>query len=225
MTAALRLPARPAALLVDLDGTLTDPFDGITRSLRHAVAVLGRAVPAGDDLAWSIGPPLIENIRSLMPDADEATLWAGIAAYRERYGRIGKLENAVYAGIPEALDALSEAGIALHLATSKLELHARDILDHFGLTARFVSVHGSKPDGSHAVKAELIGHILATEGLDPARLAMVGDRKHDVIGAGHHGIPTIGVAWGYGGRAELEAAGAAAIVSAPAELVACVVAA
>lgn len=222
MTAPLRLTARPAALLVDLDGTLTDPCDGITRSLRHAMAALGRPVPEGEDLSWAIGPPLLENIRRLMPEADDAMLWAGVAAYRDRYGRIGKLENAVYDGIPEALDRLRAAGIALHLATSKLETHARDILDHFDLTSRFASVHGSRADGSHAVKAELIGHILADQGLDPARLAMVGDRKHDVIGAGAHGIPTIGVAWGYGGRAELEAAGAAAVVTTPAALTALV---
>jgi phosphoglycolate phosphatase len=210
------LQGRPlTGLLVDLDGTLTDPVDGITRSLRHAMAALGRPVPDDTDLSWSIGPPLMENIRRLMPDADDATLWAGIAAYRERYGSVGKLENAVYPGIPEALDRLRAAGLTLHLATSKLELHARDILDHFGLASHFTTVHGSKPDGSHAVKAELIAHILGADGLDPAGLAMVGDRKHDVIGAARHGIPTIGVAWGYGGHAELSEAGAAVIVEDP----------
>ncbi|MEJ1158741.1 HAD hydrolase-like protein [Prosthecomicrobium sp. N25] len=220
-----RLNDRPLrALLVDLDGTLTDPFDGITRSLRHAMQALDRPLPEAEDLSWAIGPPLLENMRRLMPEADEATLWAGVAAYRERYGRIGKLENAVYAGIPEALDALRAAGLALHLATSKLEPHARDILEHFGLAPRFASVHGSKPDGSHAVKAELIAHILEAEGLDAGAVAMLGDRKHDVIGAGRHGIPTIGVAWGYGGPAELAEAGAALIVDDPAALVAALVA-
>lgn len=217
-----RLPYRPSALLVDLDGTLTDPFDGITRSLRHAARVLGRDLPEDEDLSWAIGPPLIENIRQLFPAADEATLWAGIAAYRERYGAIGKLENAVYPGIPEALGSLRALGLDLHLCTSKLEAHAVDILHHFDLARFFRTAHGSKPDGRHSNKAELIAHILEVEGLEPGGLVMVGDRKHDCLGAAAHGIPTLGVAWGYGGRAELEAAGAAVVVAAPADWVAVV---
>ena len=222
MTAPAGLGFRPAALLVDLDGTLTDPYDGIARSLRHAAAALGRPLPDDADLSWAIGPPLAENIRRLFPDADATTIDAGIAAYRARYGAVGKLENVLYPGIPEALGRLREAGIGLHLATSKLESHARDILAHFGIAAFFEAAHGSQPDGSRAVKAELIGHVLRTDGLDPRRVAMVGDRKHDCIGAAAHGIPTIGAGWGYGGRAELEAAGAAVIVADPDEWVAVV---
>lgn len=212
------LPRRPAALLVDLDGTLTDPFIGITESMRHALAALGRPVPEAADLAWCIGPPLVENMRRLMPDADEATVWKGVAAYRERYGTAGAFENAVYDGIPEALDAIRAAGIALHLATSKLEAHAIRIVRHFGLADRFASLHGSQPDGSNANKADLIAHILADQGLEPACCAMVGDRKHDVIGAAAHGIPTVGVLWGYGGRGELTAAGAAVLAETPGDL-------
>ncbi|MBT9290129.1 HAD hydrolase-like protein [Prosthecodimorpha staleyi] len=211
---------RIEALLVDLDGTLTDPFDGITRSLREAAAAIGRPVPASDDLSWAIGPPLFENIRRVAPDADEATVTAGVAAYRARYGAVGKFENVVYPGIPEALAALNAAGLTLHLATSKLEAHAIEILEHFGLAGFFASAYGSQLDGSRANKAELIAHILSDRGLSADRLAMVGDRKHDCLGAAAHGIPTIGVEWGYGGRAELTAAGAAAIVATPAAWVA-----
>lgn len=210
---------RIEALLVDLDGTLTDPFDGITRSLREAAAAIGRPVPASDDLAWAIGPPLFENIRRVAPDADEATVWAGVAAYRARYGAVGKFENAVYPGIPAALAALNAAGLTLHLATSKLETHAIEILEHFGLAGFFASAYGSQLDGARGNKAELIAHILSDRGLSAGRLAMVGDRKHDCLGAAAHGIPTIGVAWGYGGRAELTSAGAAAIVATPEEWV------
>lgn len=217
--APIALPQRPTTLLFDLDGTLTDPFDGITRSMRHAMARLGRPVPEEADLRWCIGPPLAENFRTLL-GPDEALILQGIAFYRERYGEIGAFENAVYDGIPALLEALRERGYALHVCTSKLEPHAQAIVEHFGLAPHFGVVHGSKPDLSHANKAELIAFILEQHGLSAGEVVMIGDRRHDVDGARANGVAAVSVGWGYGSAEEIAAAAPARVVQRPEELLA-----
>ena len=204
------------ALLFDLDGTLTDPFVGITRSVQYAMERLGRPVPAADDLRWCIGPPLKLAFARLLETADEAALDEGVRLYRERYATTGKYENRLVDGVPDMLAALVAKGYFLTIATSKLKTYAGDIIEHFKLGACFDAVHGAELDGRNSAKGELVSHILATEQIDPATAVMIGDRSHDVVGASANGVPAIGVLWGYGDRAEL--AGAARIAARPAEI-------
>ena len=207
-----------AAILFDLDGTLTDPFVGITRSIRHAMEAMGRVSPGDDQLRAHIGPPLQVTFAQLLQTEDEALIWQAVGHYRERYQRIGKLENELIPGIVDVLAHCVNAGYYMSVATSKMESYSRDILDHFDLTRFFDAVHGSAPDGTNANKADLIRHILAVEPVEASRAVMIGDRMHDILGAKANGVTGIGVLWGFGDRAELEESAAAAIVAKPAEL-------
>lgn len=208
---------RPA-ILFDLDGTLTDPFVGITNGIRHVMEKMGRLVPAADDLRVYIGPPLQVAFAQLLETEEEGLVWEAVGHYRERYQRIGKFENKIIPGIPDVLARCVDEGYFLSLTTSKMEGYSKDILDHFDLTRFFDAVHGSAPDGTNANKADLIRHILTVEPVDASHAVMVGDREHDVIGAKANDVAAVGVLWGFGDRAELAEAGAAAIVSAPDEL-------
>jgi len=211
------LSARPA-LLFDLDGTLTDPFVGITRSVQYAMQKLGRPVPAADDLRWCIGPPLKLAFATLLDTDDEAAMDEGVRLYRERYATVGKFENELIPGMPEMLAAFVEQGYFLSVATSKLKTYAGDIIDHFDLRRYFQVVHGSELDGRNSAKGDLIGHILAIERIAAADAIMIGDRSHDIVGAKANRVASIGVLWGYGDLAELTGAGATRIASQPAEL-------
>lgn len=199
--------------LFDLDGTLTDPKTGITRSVQYALERLGRPVPDADDLTWMIGPPLVASFTELLGSPAEVP--EAVRLYRERYGDVGLFENEVYAGIPLLLRTLQERGVRLFVATSKLQVFARRIIDHFDLSRFFVEIYGSELDNRNADKRDLIRHILDQERFDPARAVMIGDRKHDAIGAKANGLASIGVAWGYGPREELLAAGIDRLVDTP----------
>lgn len=205
-------------VLFDLDGTLTDPFVGITSSIRYAMEELGRVAPAAEHLRWCIGPPLKGAFLRLLDTSDEQMADEAVRLYRERYMAIGKFENSVIAGIPEALDSLRGGGFNLFVATSKLASYAGDILDHFGLRHYFSALYGSQADGTHAEKEDLIRNLLAVESIPPARAVMIGDRSHDVVGAKANGVPAIGVLWGYGDREELAGAGAIRIAELPEEI-------
>jgi phosphoglycolate phosphatase len=202
--------------LFDLDGTLTNPKAGITRSIQYALERLGRPVPEADELTWMIGPPLIASFTKLLGSSDDAQ--EALRLYRERFGETGLFENEVYAGIPALLQNLQEKGVRLFVATSKPHVFARRILDHFDLSHFFIEIYGSELDNRNADKRDLIRHILDQEKFDPARAVMIGDREHDVIGARANDIATIGVTWGYGSRRELLDAGAACLVDEPREL-------
>ena len=203
-------------LLVDLDGTLTDPAQGIVGSFRHALEAMGAIAPPAEGLSWIIGPPLRRTFADLLGGPEKAE--AALAIYRARYGTVGLFEAFVYEGAPEALGALKGGGARLVLCTSKPRVYATRILDRFGLAGHFDAVYGAELDGRFDDKGDLIAHILASERLAPEGCVMWGDRKHDVIGAGRHGIPTIGALWGYGGEAELRAAGAAVLCAHPEEV-------
>ena len=205
----------PRVAFFDLDGTLTDPKPGICGSVQHALRELGLAAPAQDDLEWVIGPPMIESLRKLVGPARADV---ALKLYRARYGDIGLFENRVYDGIPDLLARLTGDGWRLHVATSKASPYAVRIVEHFGLAPFFASVYGSGLDGSLQHKDALLAHALADSGVEPNAATMIGDRKFDVLGASANGVPTIGVAWGYGSRAELEEAGAARIVAEPSEV-------
>ena len=206
------------AVLFDLDGTLTDPFVGISRSVQYAMEKLGWPVPAADDLRWCIGPPLKLAFARLLDTDDETAMDEAVRLYRERYAMVGKFENRLIDGIPEILSALSARGHFLSVATSKLKTFAGDIVDHFDLGRYFDALHGSELDGRNAMKGDLVGHILATERIEPANAIMIGDREHDIQGAAANGVAAIGVLWGYGDRMELEQAGAVWIATRPSEL-------
>lgn len=203
--------------LVDLDGTLTDPYPGISASILYALEKLDR--PAADELALraAIGPPL-EGSFATMLDGDPILAKQALGHYRDRFGTVGLYENAVYDGIPEALSALRDAGVQMFLASSKPRVFCERILDHFDLTKFFAMVHGSEFDGLRSDKSELIAHILDVEAVDPERCVMIGDRRYDIEGARANGVKVAAVGWGYGTPEEFEAFPPDAIVPHVADL-------
>ncbi len=207
-------------LLFDLDGTLTDPREGIVRSIQHALATLGRGCPDPVHLEQFIGPPLIHSFRILLDTSDEALVNAALAAYRTRFSSLGIFENHLYPDIPGALQTLQRAGCTLHVVTSKPAVFARTIVEHFDLGPYFSSVYGPELDDPSPDKHSLIRRTLDTEGLDSNNAVMIGDREHDIVGARRNGIATVGVTWGYGSLSELTAAAPDHIVDSAAELVA-----
>lgn len=190
-------------ILFDLDGTLTDPKRGITKSIQYALNSFGMDVPDPASLEKCIGPPLQDSFSELFglspADTDRA-----IKKYREYFSEIGLFENEVYPGIADLLDALTREGRTLLVATSKPTLYSRKILEHFSLRRYFSFIAGSTMSGSRLRKADIIRYGLGKR--PPAQgslVAMVGDRKHDVIGAKEAGVDSIGVLYGYGSIAEL----------------------
>jgi len=207
-----------STVLFDLDGTLTDPFEGITCSIQHALEKMGAKVPDRSTMRWCIGPSLWESFRVLLGTEDKVELDRAVAFYRERYTVTGLFENSLVAGIPELLADLSGAGLQLHVCTSKPHAYAGRIVEHFGLMRFFGKVYGAELDGTRSDKAELIAHILREEGIAPLETAMIGDRKHDLIGANANSVAGIGVLWGYGSREELAAEKPVLIAETPAEI-------
>lgn len=206
-------------LLFDLDGTLTDSRPGIIGSIQHALAENDFPIPAKDELNWFIGPPILESFRTITrehPYLFDAT----VTSYRDRYGRLGLFENSVYPGIESLLGELQSRGHTLHVATSKAGVYAAPIIARYGLDRYFKSVHGSELDGTRADKSELIAHVLRSENIRPEKALMIGDRRHDMVGARNNSLPAIGVLWGYGSEEELREAGAFDCVSLPAEIAA-----
>jgi phosphoglycolate phosphatase len=205
-------------VLFDLDGTLTDPREGITRCIQVSLTRLGRKAPSEDDLLWCIGPPLRESFAQLLESNETELLDLALYYYRERYSEIGIYENRVYPDIVPALRKIRESGYRLFLATSKPAIFAARVLDHFDLTQFFHGIHGSEKDGSLCEKADLVAHIIKTWNLDPCVTLIVGDRVHDVIGGKRNGIMTAIVSYGYGSRREIEAAEPDFVFESPSEL-------
>ncbi len=193
--------------LFDLDGTLIRSEDGILNSVEYALAKMGRQSPGRDFLLRFIGPPLVESFEKLCglsaKDAQRAT-----ELYRERYSQTGLYECALYTGIRQLLQDLSEAGCHIHLATGKPEAYARPILEHLLILPHFTVVAGIPLDLQHHSKESLIRRVMEEAHFAPAAGVMVGDRYHDVEGAAACGMDCIGVLYGYGDAAELATAGA-----------------
>lgn len=204
-------------VLLDLDGTLTDPREGITRCIQHALERLDRPVPAQDEILGCIGPPLHASFVELL-DGDGALAHRAVAFYRERFGEVGLYENIPYPGIAEALEALHARGARLFVATSKPTVYARRIVTHFGLDRRIEEVFGSELDGTRTDKSELLAWVVEHAGLEVKQTRMIGDRRHDMLGARSNRIEPIGVTWGYGTRRELLDAGAGRLLQEPREL-------
>ncbi|GGD55871.1 HAD family hydrolase [Paenibacillus nasutitermitis] len=193
--------------LFDLDGTLTDPKEGITKSVQYACSKFD--IPADDPqtLETFIGPPLALSFREQFGFSEQDTKQA-IAYYREYFTDRGIFENNVYPGITELLTSLTSQRKRIMVATSKPHSFAQRILKHFDLEQYFEHIHGSELDGTRSDKAELIAYMIRQYNIDPLQTVMVGDRKHDMIGAVRNQVLGIGAGYGYGNEKELMDAGA-----------------
>ncbi|QLE58560.1 HAD family hydrolase [Nostoc sp. TCL26-01] len=207
-----------SAIFFDLDGTLTDPQPGITRCFQYALSELGYSPPDADELHWCIGPPIQDSFSQLLKTGDDAVLQQAISLYRSRFATIGLFENSLYCQIPETLKTLRLAGYQTFVATSKPYIYATRIIEHFGLSSLFDGIYGSELDGRRSLKGELIQHILVKENFSPSDVVMVGDRQHDIIGAKQNQVTAIGVTYGYGTQAELQAHGADLLAHSPDEI-------
>lgn len=202
-------------ILFDLDGTLTDSGEGIMNAATYALKHFGLKVPDRTTMRVFVGPPLRDTfIRFGMDPNDTAE---GIEEFRRYYNDKGIFENFPYPGIRELLQDLKNAGHKLCVATSKPEYMANQVLDRFELSQYFDLICGATEDESRVEKSEVIEYLLMQNG-NANDLFMVGDTTFDVVGAAAHGIPAIGVAWGYGSVDDMKQAGAVAIAETPAAL-------
>jgi len=196
-------------ILFDLDGTLTDPYEGIIKSFQHAFSHFGITEEDTDKLRKLIGPPLRDTFAEYGVELEKA-----VALYRERFGTLGLYENALYDGIAELLEYLKVKGFILAIASSKPEVYVKKIAEHFNIARYFAFMGGSELDGRRSDKAEVIQYVTSVLGVLPdEEVYMVGDREHDILGAKKCGILSIGVLYGYGIRAEIENAGVNYIAS------------
>ena len=191
-------------ILLDLDGTLTDPKVGITTSARYGLDKIGYPVDDSTNLDWIIGPPLKASLAKILnvylsDDLAEQAL----LGYRERFSAIGLYENEVYPTVVETLEKLKEKKYQLFLATAKPTIYAKQILEHFNLAHYFNEIYGSELSGERTNKGDLITYILEQENLKPEECIMVGDREYDILGARKNAIETIAVEYGYGSLDEL----------------------
>ena len=196
------------AIIFDLDGTLTDSGEGIMNCAKLALEHYGLPIPSEAELRTFVGPPLHDSFIRFGVPAQEAD--NAIKIYRSRYIPIGKFENHPYEGVQEVLEKLKALGHTLYVATSKPETMSVEILEHFDLAKYFDIIAGASFDRSRSSKEDVIAYLLNQCG-DYDRKIMVGDTAFDVIGAKAHGIPTVGVAWGYGKVEDMENAGAISI--------------
>lgn len=205
-------------ILFDLDGTITDPAEGITTCVRHALHCQGIEEESYENLCRMIGPPLAEGFRDFY-GMDEEHAWQAVRDFRELFAEIGVEKNIPYPGMKETLLRLRRAGKVLCVATSKPEAFARAIADRFGLTECFDFIGGASMDQTRTKKAEVIAYVLEHVGSPrPEQVLMVGDRLHDVKGAEAFGIDCVGVLYGYGSREELAGAGACFLAGTPEEI-------
>lgn len=205
-------------ILFDLDGTLTDPKEGIINSIQYALQKMKRPELLELELLKFIGPPIQRSFSEICQMNDEEVLRA-VYFYREYFTKNGMIENKVYDGIPHLLHELKNAGKLLFVATSKPTVFAKEILGFFQLDHYFMEIVGSNLDGSRIDKKEIIEFISQKYSqYSKKNIVMVGDRSHDVIGANLIGIDSIGVTYGYGTQEELDDAGATFIVHTVEEL-------
>ncbi|MBE7035520.1 MAG: HAD family hydrolase [Ruminococcaceae bacterium] len=192
-------------IFFDLDGTLTDPAEGITKGVRYALTHLGISAPPLEALRRFIGPPLKDAMQEAygLSDAEGSE---ALRLYREYFSETGIFENELYPDIPRLLEVLKAGGKKLYLATSKPLVYAERIMDHFDLTKYFDFLGGSELSGARVHKPDVISYVLAENGLRSADCVMIGDRKFDVSGGKAFGLATIGVLYGHGSREELTAA-------------------
>lgn len=198
----------PKAIFFDLDGTLTDSGEGIFNCARLALSHFGIPQPTDQEMRVFVGPPLRETFAKF--GVPEEGIEKALEIYRERYNPIGIFENTPYPGIHDLLAKLRADGHRLFLATAKPEVMAVRIMDRFALAPYFELICGASLDLSRDSKSAVIAYLLE-QVPNAEQVIMVGDTAYDVIGAKEHGIPTIGVSWGYGKAEDMTAAGAVAI--------------
>jgi phosphoglycolate phosphatase len=206
------------SVLLDLDGTLIDSRPGIVASCLAALRALGHKPDEALDVKRFIGPPLEDMMQLLLQSYGDDRVGEAVVAYRQHYGESGLLGSEPYPGIGSALQQMRQAGLRIYLATSKREAFARRILQHLELAAYFDGIYGSVPGGQLDHKPELLAHILSEQNIPASRSLMVGDRRHDIVGAHAVGMRSLGVLWGYGNRDELETAGADQLVESTSDL-------
>jgi len=190
-------------LFFDLDGTLADPSEGITRCLGHALERLGRPVPPRSELLQYIGPSLRQAFPRLLSSDDPELIEAAVRYYRQRYGTVGLFEQVIYPGIPQVLRSLHEDGFSLYVVTSKPTIFAERIIRHFELDAYFLKVFGPELDGRFDDKTELIAHIIEQGTCQPRHVVMIGDRASDIAAGRANGTHTLAVTYGFGTAEEL----------------------
>lgn len=196
-------------ILFDLDGTLTDSGEGIINCAALALEYFGLPVPDRETMRVFVGPPLHETFVKFGIPEDQAD--KAVEVYRSRYTTVGKFENTPYPGIHDLLKTLKSHGHRLLVATSKPEALSVEIMEKFELAQYFDRICGASLDRSRSSKEDVIAYLLEQNGT-AENMLMVGDTKFDVLGAKYHGIPAIGVSWGYGSIEEMQQAGAKAIV-------------
>jgi len=179
----------------------------------------GHDPEAAGDLTWAVGPPIRVSIARLIAPFGDDRVDQAVAIYREQYSATGLYDCSVYPGVVDMLDGLRDRGMAMCIATSKRRDFAERVMDFLGLRSYVRGVYGAEPGGGLDRKQDLLAHILTVEHFVAAECVMLGDRLHDIEAAKANAISSIGALWGYGGRAELEAAGADAIAATPAEVV------
>lgn len=201
----------------DLDGTLIDPKDGLTKAIQHALEKVGAPdIPHTDDLTWCIGPPLWSSFEIMLgPGAD---VGEAVDHYRDFFTDEGMYMADVYDGIGEMFDAFHQVDAQMFIATSKPIPYAQEIIEHFGIHAHIERLFGSELDGTNSDKTDLLKFALDETGADPARSVMVGDRRFDIFGARNNDIPSIGALWGFGEPDELHLSEADALAGAPEEV-------
>lgn len=202
-------------ILFDLDGTLTDSGEGILNCAELALRHFGLPVPDRETMRVFVGPPLHETFLKFGVPEDKVE--EAVTVFRSRYTTVGKFENTPYPGVHDLLHSLTAQGHTLLIATSKPENMAVEILEKFELSKYFRRICGATLDRSRISKEDVIAYLLAENGA-AENLTMVGDTAFDVIGAAAHGIPTIGVSWGYGSVEDIKNAGAIAIADSMDEL-------
>ncbi|MDE7164872.1 MAG: HAD family hydrolase [Clostridiales bacterium] len=206
------------SILFDLDGTLTDSFEGIANAALYALENLGVNSYTKADLNFFIGPPIFNSFGKIF-NGDETQVSRAVTLYREYFSERGWKENRVYDGVKQMLHQLKDMGKTMAVATSKPEHFSRRITEHFGLNEYFVFVAGASMDTSRAQKAQVIEYAISNTGFDKTKTLMIGDRNHDILGAKSNGLKSMGVLYGYGDMAELTEAGADYIAATPAEVV------
>ncbi|MFT4105940.1 MAG: HAD family hydrolase [Lacrimispora sp.] len=198
-------------LLFDLDGTLTDSKEGITKSVQYALKAFGIEEEDLDRLCSFIGPPLKDSFMKYYGFSEEDAKRA-VIVYREYFSARGLYENRVYEGAEKVLQSLLDSGKKLYVASSKPEYFVRKILEHFHMDSYFRFMGGSDMEEVRGQKADVIRYVLEEcEIIDWDKAVMIGDREHDILGAKEVGIDSVGVLYGFGSRQELEEAGAGAI--------------
>ena len=213
------MPLNCSTLVLDLDGTISDPSLGVVRCFNYALESHGMECLHEETIAREIGPPLDETFLKLVPALDSAAIPILVATYRERYSEVGYSENALYPDIPEALESLASGGVSMGVCTSKREDFAARILSMFGLSKYFQFVDGGDIGVSKAMQ---LARLLAEQKID-GQAIMVGDRSIDIVSAQRNDLRSIGVLWGFGGIEELSDAAPTLILNHPMELPASVI--